>query len=88
MRDLNKLWRHKTYYPRILSFPQSQPPDAGVDGRALFLGDIAISDKPGISDRLLAHSVLHLLGYEHDSDKGYEKMKSWEDRVLAALKKL
>ena len=88
MRDLNKIWRDKTYYPRVLSFPQVDPGGKGSARIPRLLGDIAVSEKPGVSDRLLVHSVLHLLGHEHDTDEGYADMRRRENEILAAIKKL
>ncbi|MBE82670.1 MAG: rRNA maturation RNase YbeY [Gemmatimonadetes bacterium] len=34
---------------------------------------------------LAIHGTLHLLGFEHDSDTGYKKMRAQEDRYLGIL---
>lgn len=53
----------------------------------LMLGDLAIRfDEKPISDRLLIHGVLHLLGYTHDKGKDYIQMRKKEKEVLAKLK--
>lgn len=76
MRRLNSRFRGKTAATDVLSFPAA----ASANG---FLGDIAISlDLAENNARLLGHSVadeirilmlhgiLHLAGYDHESDKG------------------
>jgi probable rRNA maturation factor len=76
MRRLNSRFRGKTTATDVLSFPAA----ASANG---FLGDIAISlDLAEHNARLLGHSVadeirilmlhgiLHLAGYDHESDKG------------------
>lgn len=73
MRSLNRRYRRKDRSTDVLSFPSAPP----------LLGDIAISvpyagrqarrrHEP-ISreiDRLLVHGYLHLLGYDHETDRG------------------
>ncbi len=76
MRRLNSRFRGKSRPTDVLSFPAA----ASANG---FVGDIAISlDIAEYNARLLGHSVndeirililhgmLHLAGYDHESDKG------------------
>lgn len=76
MASLNSRWRRKARPTDVLAFP------AGVADRAL-LGDIVISlpyakrqagrrGEPTAReiDRLLLHGYLHLLGYDHETDRG------------------
>ena len=37
--------------------------------------------------RLVIHSILHLLGFDHIEDKDYEIMKPVEDKILAKVVK-
>jgi probable rRNA maturation factor len=30
---------------------------------------------------LTIHSILHILGYDHETDEQYEEMKKWEEMV-------
>ena len=90
MADLNQQFRDKAEPTNVLSFPAA---DTGAH-----LGDIAMgfgivaseakeSGKP-IADHflhLLAHGVLHLLGYDHISDNDAEEMETTERRILAAI---
>ena len=83
MRRLNATFRGADYATDVLSFPSDIP---GV------LGDIAIAR--GVAARqakqlghsestelktLALHGLLHLLGYDHDSDRG--EMRKVEDRL-------
>jgi probable rRNA maturation factor len=74
MRTLNRQYRRKDRPTDVLAFPGSS------DG---FLGDIVVSvpyaarqakrRREPVSreiDRLLLHGFLHLLGYDHETDKG------------------
>ncbi|MFI5119638.1 MAG: rRNA maturation RNase YbeY [Thermoanaerobaculia bacterium] len=74
MRSLNRTWRRKDRPTDVLSFPS---------GERDFLGDLVI-DVPYAARQarrrghplrrevqiLLAHGVLHLLGYDHETDGG------------------
>lgn len=82
---LNRRWRGKDRPTDVLAFPAE-----GV--AAGFLGDIVISipyatrqaRRRGESrirevDRLLLHGYLHLLGYDHETDRG--EMEALEARL-------
>ena len=86
MAALNGRWRRRKRPTDVLSFPASGAP---ADG---FLGDIVISvpyatrqarrrgEAPAREiDRLLLHGYLHLLGYDHETDKG--EMEALEARL-------
>jgi probable rRNA maturation factor len=87
LRDLNRRFRKKDKPTDVLSFP------SGIDG---FEGDIAISveiaRKNGESlghglamelKILILHGVLHLAGYDHETDDG--KMARTEMRLREQL---
>jgi probable rRNA maturation factor len=91
---LNEAYRHKQGPTNVLSFPFTAPPE--VDGSPL-LGDIVIcapvvlreaisQNKPAEAHwaHLVAHGVLHLLGYDHDEIQA-AAMESLEIRILTDL---
>ena len=78
---LNKTYRKKNRPTDVLSFPAQ--PSAKRPNRNKFLGDIAIA--PAVARRyakkngrtleneiciLILHGLLHLLGYDHETDRG------------------
>jgi probable rRNA maturation factor len=81
MRELNRMWRHKTGTTDVLSFPAEQDEFEKLEG--FQLGDIAISVEQaarqaaenGLSleaelRQLILHGMLHLCGYDHETDAG------------------
>ena len=89
MRELNRRYRGQDRPTDVLAFP------AGEAGGG-FLGDIVISvpyaarearrrREPGVReiDRLLVHGLLHLMGYDHETDDG--EMDALETRIRLRL---
>ena len=89
MRALNRRYRGKDRSTDVLAFP------AG-DTAERFLGDIVISVPYAVRearrrrephareiDRLLVHGLLHLMGYDHETDDG--EMDALEARVRSRL---
>ncbi len=87
VRRLNRQFRHKDEATDVLSFPGLEPSLAG---------DIAISASTaarnarrlghGAGDEikiLLLHGILHLAGYDHETDNG--KMADQEQRLRRKL---
>ena len=88
---LNQQFRGKTGPTNVLSFPAGPNPEGQ-------LGDIALAH--GVCAReaaqqgktltahlqhLVAHGVLHLVGYDHITDEEAAVMEDQERRILAAL---
>ncbi|HMJ08493.1 MAG TPA: rRNA maturation RNase YbeY [Pyrinomonadaceae bacterium] len=90
MTDLNKLFRSKDSTTDVLSFPHE--PDE-FDPEKNNLGDIVISVEQAVRQagenglsldaelkQLVLHGVLHLLGYDHETDKGEMNARELELR--------
>ncbi len=84
MRGLNKIWRRTDRPTDVLSFPSFEAGESRAAARrGEFLGDLVI-DVPYAARQarrrghplgrevqiLLAHGLLHLLGYDHETDGG------------------
>ena len=94
IRELNKTYRGKDRPTDVLSFPMGDR----IDGK-LILGDVVISldtaqrqaKDLGHSledevERLLAHGIIHLLGYDHELGGEEErKFRELEEKVRAQL---
>ena len=90
---LNETYRRKQGPTNVLSFPFESPPEV----ESSLLGDIVICApvvlREAVSQgktlaahwaHLVAHGVLHLLGYDHDEEQA-EAMESLEIHILRGL---
>ena len=81
MRELNRRWRGKSGTTDVLSFPSGQ--EEFEKGEGASLGDVVISaeqaarqaaehglDFDGEVAQLILHGLLHLCGYDHETDSG------------------
>jgi len=95
IRTLNSNWRGIDKPTNVLSFPAPEPA-AGIRPRPL--GDIAIAyettrreaeseGKPFAHhlSHLAVHGLLHLIGYDHESDDEAETMENLEREILSQL---
>ena len=91
VRDLNARFRGKDYATNVLSFPAPQNPEGHLGDIALAVGvcarEAAEQGKPHVHhlQHLVAHGVLHLLGYDHETDAEAEHMEGLERVILAGL---
>jgi len=94
MTSLNQNYRKKSGATNVLAFPFIAPPEV----EPFFLGDVIIcattvakeaaEQNKAIKDHwahLVIHGTLHLLGYDHISDKDAEVMEQMEIDILAEL---
>jgi probable rRNA maturation factor len=91
VRDLNARFRGKDQPTNVLSFPAGDNPHGHLGDIALALGVCAAEaraqNKP-LADHLrhlVAHGVLHLVGYDHQDDGEAEAMEGLEREILAGL---
>jgi probable rRNA maturation factor len=81
MRELNFRWRGKRGTTDVLSFPAGQDEFEKAEGSTL--GDVVISVEQAARQagehglgfemevaQLILHGVLHLCGYDHETDRG------------------
>lgn len=86
IRELNSTYRGEDSPTDVLSFPQNDP---------ILLGDVIISldtaarqarefgcDLQDEVERLLIHGLLHLLGYDHQTDEDAAVMRAREEAIL------
>ena len=91
VRDLNSRFRGKDYATNVLSFPAPRNPEGHLGDIALAYGvcarEAAEQGKPLAHhlQHLVAHGVLHLVGYDHETDAEAEQMEGLERVILAGL---
>lgn len=101
IKELNKKYRNKDCATDVLSFPMGENGnyDVNPETGAKILGDIVISMEKAVEQAdkyghplqrevgfLAAHSLLHLLGYDHETSKlDKVRMREKEEMVMAQL---
>jgi probable rRNA maturation factor len=97
MQAMNRDWRGMDKPTNVLSFPS--PDGMPVpEGEAAPLGDIALACETvereaaeqgktmsAHATHLIVHGMLHLLGYDHETDGEAEEMENEERLILARL---
>lgn len=92
IQKLNKDYRKKEYVTDVLSFHYyddfSELWASDLAGEIVFCEEKIISqwEEYGLWTekefyKLVIHSVLHVLGYDHETDEEYEEMKKWEETI-------
>lgn len=91
VQALNRDFRQKDKPTNVLSFPSPPNPEGQIGDIALAYGvcarEAAEQGKPlgHHLQHLVAHGVLHLLGYDHEGDDQAEAMEALEREILAGL---
>jgi probable rRNA maturation factor len=101
LQDLNNRFRGKDKPTNVLSFPAPPMPPGMPDlpdSEPAYLGDLALScsvvrqeavdQGKKVADHfshLLVHGLLHLLGYDHESEEEAAQMERLEIDILAGM---
>lgn len=99
IRRLNATYRGKDAATNVLSFPAPEPAaHVTGDGTPREIGDVVLAAETLTSEaaatgiplahhfqHLLIHGVLHLIGYDHQTDAEAEAMEALETALLARL---
>jgi probable rRNA maturation factor len=96
IKELNAGWRGKDKPTNVLSFPAF--PVAPGDALPPMLGDIVLAFETVAGEavlenkplehhitHLVVHGLLHLLGYDHETEEDAEEMEGLERRALRRL---
>lgn len=91
--DINQEYLHHDYYTDIISFPMSEKPDP-ISGDIFISIDMvrenALKNKVTFQNELLrvmAHGVLHFLGYKDKTEKDSSTMREKEDLMISLFDK-
>lgn len=100
IRELNRQFRGKDCATDVLSFALNEGDEPEIhDGPVeMLLGDIVISLETAVSQArdfghslerelayLTVHGILHLMGYDHETDELKSVMRQQEEKILAEL---
>jgi probable rRNA maturation factor len=89
IQDLNKTWRNQDKPTNVLSFPQDSEEMLGDVIMAFeTLEREAHEQGKSFNDHvkhMTIHGILHLLGFDHETEREAEEMESLEIRALATL---
>lgn len=98
VRLLNMQWRGIDKATNVLSFASAAPPSHAGTAEARHLGDLILARETLVREaadlqisvgdhfrHLVLHGLLHLLGYDHETDEDAEEMEALETRILATL---
>ena len=96
IQELNRVYRKKNKPTDVLAFPQDDHGAESPHGVPRLLGDVIVSiptaraqartaNRAVIDEvtMLLAHGLLHLLGWDHDTDRKERAMTRETDRLCA-----
>ena len=98
VRHLNAAYRSKDTPTNVLSFPAPAPPGGLAIDMPRALGDVVLALETLVDEartagipaanhfqHLLIHGLLHLIGYDHETDAEAERMEALETVLLARL---
>jgi len=97
-RRLNRDWRGIDRSTNVLAFPAWNPDAPGPPDAPMLLGDVVLAFETVVREaeeqqitladhlaHLIVHGVLHLLGYDHQTDAAAAAMETEETFILASL---
>lgn len=100
VHELNRLWRGIDKPTNVLAFPgdPAAAPAIGLNSPPRQLGDVIVAYETVVAEarhqakpvgahlsHLIVHGVLHLLGFDHESDAEAAIMEAEEIAILAGL---
>lgn len=98
IHELNREYRGVDRVTDVLSFPLLSDDFEDVELEEESLGDIVVSLERALEQSieynhsferevcfLICHSMFHLLGYDHDTDKNTKEMREKEEHILNKL---
>jgi probable rRNA maturation factor len=98
IRELNAEHRAHDLVTDVLSFPLLEPGFVLPAGEPMHLGDVVISHPRAVAQAaeyghsverevayLVAHGILHVLGYDHEEEAERQRMRHKEEEALQPL---
>lgn len=92
--EINRQFLQHDYFTDVITFPYHEPhkPIQGdiyisIDRVKAHAAELSIKTAEELH-RVMAHGLLHLLGFKDDNAKQKNEMTRWEDHHLAALNEM
>ena len=98
IREINREYRDKDTATDVLSFPMYEADEEIDDFELVLLGDIVISLERAEEQRveyghplsrevlyLFCHGLLHLCGYDHETEEEKSQMREREEEILGQI---
>ena len=91
LKELNRQFRGKNKPTNVLSFPVDRAKDSYLGDIALAYGVTADEARAGAAHfgdhavHLTVHGVLHLLGFDHETERAAAVMEPLESKILGEL---
>jgi probable rRNA maturation factor len=95
---LNRTWRGKDSSTNVLSFAMTDPDEPPPPGAPVLLGDVVLAfetvareaaeQRKTLADHLahlVVHGILHLIGFDHETDAEAAIMEAREIEILVGL---
>ena len=93
LKKMNRQYLHHDFFTDIITFDNSSTESAMLEGDIFISIDTVRKNSKKFGStfndelcRVMAHGVLHLIGYDDKNPKQYDKMKQLEDKWLRGLK--
>jgi len=94
MQKLNQLYRQQARPTDVLSFSYDYQPGKLLDGEIFICYNLTIQQAQHYHHspqqelvKLLVHSLLHLIGYDHHSEQQASMMEKLENKIIIYLSK-
>lgn len=98
VRCLNRDYRGRDAATNVLAFEGESVDERGVGGGPMVLGDVVVAHETAAAEAaaankrladhlslLVVHGMLHLLGFDHQTDEAAERMERLEATILSSL---
>ncbi|MDP6803940.1 MAG: rRNA maturation RNase YbeY [Rhodospirillales bacterium] len=98
VRSLNRDYRGRDVATNVLAFEGETVEEDSVDGAPAVLGDVVVAYETAAAEAaatgkrlaehlslLVVHGMLHLLGFDHQTDEAAERMERLEATILSSL---
>ena len=85
IKELNKKYRNKDKATDVLAFYYGSEAENLVKSGEIVICPAKAGDLEKDLARVFIHGILHILGYNHKTEKDFKKMKDLEEKYLSVF---